>query len=74
MLGGQIAKSELRARRAEGRHMDKCQVIEATSVATVPCNQPAVATVVDSIKSYRLCDRHAKEMENAAGPHTVTRD
>jgi hypothetical protein len=33
-----------------------------------------VATVTDSIKSYRVCEKHSKQMENTGGQHTVTRD
>lgn len=52
----------------------KCQVAEGTSGGAVKCNQAAVATVTDSIKSYRVCAGHARQMENTGGSHTVKWD
>ncbi len=52
----------------------KCQVAEGTSRGAVKCNQAAVATVTDSIKSYRVCAGHAKQMENTGGAHAVKWD
>jgi hypothetical protein len=38
------------------------------------CNQPAVATLVYPKSSHRICEGHAKQMENTGGPHAVKRD
>ena len=53
---------------------DTCQVEERTPSRTVKCNQPAVATITDSLKSYRVCEKHAAQMERTKGSHTVKRD
>jgi len=45
-----------------------------TSGGAVKCNQPAVATVTDSIKSYRVCAGHARQWRNTGGSHTVKWD
>jgi hypothetical protein len=52
----------------------KCQVAEGTSGAAVKCTQPAVATVNDSLKAYRVCAAHARRMENTGGSHKVKWD
>lgn len=54
--------------------VDTCQVQEGTSGGAVKCNQPAVATVTDSLKSYRIYDKHARQMENSEGSHIVEWD
>jgi|ERR1700676_70024 hypothetical protein len=51
-----------------------CQVAEGTSSGAVNCRQPAVATVTDAIRSYRVCRFHADQMERTGGSHIVTRD
>jgi hypothetical protein len=51
-----------------------CQVSEGTSGGAVKCNQPAVATVIDVGQYYRVCEGHAKLMENTGGTHRVNRD
>jgi hypothetical protein len=53
---------------------DGCEVAERTSGGAVKYTQPAVATVTDSIKSYRFCAAHARRMENTGGSHTVEWD
>jgi hypothetical protein len=52
----------------------KCQVAEGISRGAVKCNQLAAATVTDSIKSYRVCAGHARQMENTGGSHTIKWD
>jgi hypothetical protein len=51
-----------------------CQISEGTSGGAVKCNQPAVATVTDSLTPYRVCEKHAAQMERTGGSHTVKWD
>ena len=51
-----------------------CQVAETKSGGVVRCSQPAVATVTDSIRSYRVCFGHAKVMQGTGGSHSVKWD
>jgi hypothetical protein len=62
------------ARAEANKIFDTCQVEERTPSRTVKCNQQTVATITDSLKSYRVCEKHAAQMERTKGSHTVKRD
>ena len=52
----------------------KCEAVNGSSATSLKCDRPAVATVTHPMTTYRVCDLHARLIEDAQGAHMVRRD